>query len=116
MLAALVEEHEAGQVGEGTHASLKKALLGFRELETDDRCDIVRAMRLEKMFEKSKKRLVVCVDNTSTTIRKELIAGLTAVGAQRKVGKAPPGAMERAIQGHLESSGKGSGKSGAGKK
>ena len=110
LMAALVEDYDKSTVGEKIHGELASALTPYEELDTEDRCDIVRTLKLEKMYEKSKKRLVVCVDNSNATIRKPLIAALVTTGAQRKVGKAPPGAMERAMQSHLESGGKGSGK------
>ena len=52
------------------------------------------------MFNSDLKRLVLSVEGVR--VRKQLLDALVQLGGRRKQGRAPKGAMERALEGWLE--------------
>ncbi len=68
-----------------------------------DRQLTVRACRVKSTYDPKKVRLVLAVKGEFEQFRQSLTHSLIQTGAEYKTGRAPTGAMERAIQDLLKS-------------
>ena len=89
-------------LGQDVHEGLTAHLSEFEQLETPGRLAMLRACRTEKMYDASKKRLVLCFGPAGEKMKLIVLASMIKLGAEHKEGRAPPGGMERGLQECLE--------------
>ena len=100
LLGGLIEKGDA--VGGQNLAVLKRYYGEYDGLSTEEKCDMVRFCRLTKVFNKTQKRITICIRERHSDLRVAMLAALTQTDWSRKHGRAPPSHMERELQAWLE--------------
>ena len=73
-----------------------KAAKEWESMDTVDRLELVKVAKLEKCYQQTSSRVVLCFPNHPQ--RKEIINGMVQAGGSWKQGRPPKGAMERALE------------------
>ena len=76
----------------------------YTAASTEQRAEKVRFCRIDKMFDKEKKRITfaLAIDNDGQVARKLVLSALKEIGSTMKHGRAPRTNMERELQGWLD--------------
>ena len=98
LLEALVSEGE--KIGAANLKEIQNFATEFGDLTSTEKAELVLHTRCEKMYNSEFRRLVMCFERVP--IRKNILDAMVQLGGRRKQGRAPKGAMERALESWLE--------------
>lgn len=99
--AGLVETLAAEDVGQANRVALQLQKYNH-EWDTDRLLLSVGSCRSKTMYDPTLTRVVVALRGELEEARRILLASLVQVGGEHKMGRAPPGGLERAIQRALD--------------
>ena len=98
MMGALVKKKD--EIGAQNYTEIKKYVDFCEGADQDMILRQVKQCRVAKCFEHSKKKIFMAIENTGC--RYQVLDALKQLGGEQKHGRAPPGAMEVALQDFLD--------------
>ena len=88
------------EIGKHNHDTLKAHLEELSVMSILEKTEVVRFCRISKMFDPNLRRLTLSIPKPG--LRAAMLSGLEQTGAERKMGRAPAGAMEREMQAYVD--------------
>ena len=98
MMGALIRKKD--EIGAQNYNEIKKYVDFCEGADQDMTVRQVKQCRVAKCFEHSKKKIYMAIENTGC--RYQVLDALKQLGGEQKHGRAPPGAMEVALQDFLD--------------
>ena len=98
MMGALIKKKD--EIGAQNYTEIKKYVDFCEGADQDMILRQVKQCRVAKCFEHSKKKIFMAIENTGC--RYQVLDALKQLGGEQKHGRAPPGAMEVALQDFLD--------------
>ena len=88
------------EVGGRNLEVLKAHLEELGTMSVQEKCETVRFCKLTKVFDANLRRITMAIPKAG--LRTAVLGGLEQAGAERKLGRAPAGAMERELQAWID--------------
>ena len=88
------------EIGKHNHDTLKAHLEELNVMSLLEKTEVVRFCRVSKMFDPNLRRLTLSIPKPG--LRAAMLSGLEQTRAERTMGRAPAGAMEREMQAYVD--------------